>query len=94
MLIRLAEGEGLNKTWVPLAAISPHVPKAVIALEDNTFCEHAGFDWAEVRRGLADGELVVISGFGDGAYAAHSVVVQAGVVLPHVVVGGVAELPL
>ncbi len=53
MLIRITQGEGLNKTWVPLAAISPHVPKAVIALEDNTFCEHAGFDWAEVFDALA-----------------------------------------
>ncbi len=54
MLIRMVEGEGLRKTWVPLRAISPHVPRAVIALEDNTFCEHAGFDWAEVFDALAE----------------------------------------
>ncbi len=46
MLVRLIEGEGIRKDWVPLGRISRHVPAAVIALEDTKFCEHAGFDWA------------------------------------------------
>ena len=54
MLIRLIEGEGLTKTWVPLADISPHVPRAVIALEDNNFCEHHGFDWGEIFEALSE----------------------------------------
>ena len=45
MLIRLAEGEGLERHWVPLEAISPHLVHAVIAAEDNHFCSHKGFDW-------------------------------------------------
>ena len=45
MLIRLAEGEGLEKTWVPLHRISVHLRTAVIAAEDNLFCEHPGFDF-------------------------------------------------
>jgi monofunctional glycosyltransferase len=49
MLWRLAQGEGLNKAWRPLDAISPHLPRAVIAAEDNRFCEHGGFDWPELR---------------------------------------------
>jgi monofunctional biosynthetic peptidoglycan transglycosylase len=49
MVIRLAQGEGLHKTWVPLAAIAPSLPQAVIASEDNRFCEHAGFDWQELE---------------------------------------------
>ena len=49
MLVRLAEGEGLDRRWRPLAAISPQLPRAVIAAEDNRFCEHAGFDWPELR---------------------------------------------
>ena len=53
MVIRLIQGEGLDKTWVPLSAISPHVPKAVIALEDTSFCEHYGFDWGEIFDALA-----------------------------------------
>jgi monofunctional biosynthetic peptidoglycan transglycosylase len=45
MLIRLAEGEGLERTWMPLERISVHLRTAVIAAEDNRFCEHHGFDF-------------------------------------------------
>jgi monofunctional glycosyltransferase len=45
MLIRLAEGHGLERHWVPLERISPHLVHAVIAAEDNLFCTHKGFDW-------------------------------------------------
>ncbi len=48
MLVRLVEGEGLDKSWRPLARISPQLPQAVIASEDNRFCEHFGFDWKEL----------------------------------------------
>jgi monofunctional biosynthetic peptidoglycan transglycosylase len=53
MLWRLAQGEGLEKDWVPLAAISPHLPDAVIAAEDNRFCEHGGIDWPALRHELS-----------------------------------------
>jgi monofunctional biosynthetic peptidoglycan transglycosylase len=45
MVIRLIEGEGLHKDWVPLAQIAPALRHAVVAAEDNRFCEHNGFDW-------------------------------------------------
>jgi monofunctional biosynthetic peptidoglycan transglycosylase len=45
MVIRLAEGERLEKTWMPLERISVHLRNAVIAAEDNRFCEHHGFDF-------------------------------------------------
>lgn len=48
MLIRLAEGEGLKKAWRDLDRIAPGLARAVIAAEDNRFCEHAGFDLHEV----------------------------------------------
>ena len=48
MLVRLVEGEGLEKSWRPLARISPYLPQAVIASEDNRFCAHWGFDWKEL----------------------------------------------
>ena len=54
MVIRLFEGEGIKKDWVPLAKISPHVANSVIALEDNLFCEHAGFDWKQVAEAVSD----------------------------------------
>jgi monofunctional biosynthetic peptidoglycan transglycosylase len=49
MIIRLFEGEGLKKHWVPLERISPDLSRAVIAAEDNRFCTHSGFDWQAVR---------------------------------------------
>jgi monofunctional biosynthetic peptidoglycan transglycosylase len=49
MVIRLVEGEGLRREWVSLAEIAPALPQAVIAAEDNRFCEHFGFDWAELK---------------------------------------------
>ncbi len=49
MMIRLFEGEGLKKHWVPLERISPDLPRAVIAAEDNRFCTHSGFDWQALR---------------------------------------------
>jgi monofunctional biosynthetic peptidoglycan transglycosylase len=54
MVIRLFEGEGIKKEWVPLEKVSRHVPVAVIALEDNLFCEHDGFDWAAIFDAAAD----------------------------------------
>lgn len=45
MLIRLTEGQGLERDWTPLEKIDRQVPQAVIAAEDNLFCEHYGFDW-------------------------------------------------
>ena len=49
MVIRLIEGEGLRKDWVPLGKIAPALPQAVVAAEDNLFCQHAGFDWRSLR---------------------------------------------
>jgi monofunctional biosynthetic peptidoglycan transglycosylase len=45
MLIRLAEGHPLRQHWVPYGEIAPALAEAVIAAEDNLFCEQAmGFD--------------------------------------------------
>jgi monofunctional biosynthetic peptidoglycan transglycosylase len=48
MLIRLAEGYGIDKDWRPLSQISPHLVRAVMAGEDAKFCQHRGFDWAAI----------------------------------------------
>ena len=45
MIIRAVEGEGLDKTWVPFDRVSPHLMPAILAAEDNLFCQHRGFDW-------------------------------------------------
>jgi monofunctional biosynthetic peptidoglycan transglycosylase len=54
MVIRLAEGQELHKDWVPLAAIAPALRQAVVAAEDNHFCEHGGFDWTALGQVLDD----------------------------------------
>jgi monofunctional biosynthetic peptidoglycan transglycosylase len=70
MVIRLAQGEGLRKAWVPLAEIAPVLPQAVIAAEDNRFCEHSGFDWAELG-GQVDAYLA-----GERARGASTITMQ------------------
>lgn len=44
MLIRLAEGHGMDYRWVPLSRIAPALVAAVVAAEDSRFCRHFGFD--------------------------------------------------
>lgn len=48
MAIRMFEGEGAARAWVPLDALPAAIPLAVLAAEDNRFCQHHGFDWAAI----------------------------------------------
>ena len=43
--VTLAEFKRVNRRWVPLARISPHVVDALIATEDRRFYQHHGIDW-------------------------------------------------
>lgn len=54
MIIRLFEGEGLQKDWTPLRRMPPTVPQAAIASEDNRFCTHSGFDWDSINAAIED----------------------------------------
>ena len=54
MLVRLVEGDGIERRWVPLEEIASHLPQAVVAAEDNRFCEHDGFDWEAVDEALQE----------------------------------------
>jgi monofunctional biosynthetic peptidoglycan transglycosylase len=54
MVIRLFEGEGLEKDWVPLDQMAPALPQAVIAAEDNLFCQHWGFDLGSLEGEIRD----------------------------------------
>lgn len=54
MILRLFEGEGIDKQWMPLEQISPNLRNAVIAGEDNLFCSHGGFDIASLRDAWAE----------------------------------------
>jgi len=49
MLMRkLADGEPIRMSWVPLQRIPPALVRAVIASEDEKFCHHHGFDWVQM----------------------------------------------
>lgn len=42
----------VNKDWVPIEDISPHLQKAVIASEDPKFLSHYGFDFEAISRAI------------------------------------------
>ena len=45
MLGQRLAGTPIERTWVPLERISPHLTKAVVLSEDGGFCRHRGVDW-------------------------------------------------
>ena len=47
---------GIERDWVPLAAMSANLPLSAAAAEDANFCGHMGFDLDGIRAALADGE--------------------------------------
>ncbi|MFC7607399.1 transglycosylase domain-containing protein [Teichococcus aestuarii] len=52
MLIRAVQGHGTAKDWVDYGRIDRALPRAVIAAEDNLFCEQMlGFDFDALRGG-------------------------------------------
>lgn len=50
--VRLGQVE---RTWVPLDTMSPHLPRAAMAAEDARFCDHWGFDFVEIEKALNGG---------------------------------------
>jgi monofunctional biosynthetic peptidoglycan transglycosylase len=45
----LTRGGDVERTWVPLNAISPALVTAVMMSEDGRFCSHHGVDWLELN---------------------------------------------
>lgn len=45
-----------HHTWVSPDKISPHLPMAVIASEDNRFATHNGFDFIEIQKAIKENE--------------------------------------
>jgi monofunctional biosynthetic peptidoglycan transglycosylase len=45
MAARVLTLRHVERQYVPLSRISPHLIRAVIAAEDGRFCEHHGVDW-------------------------------------------------
>jgi monofunctional biosynthetic peptidoglycan transglycosylase len=58
MLARWAVGARVERQWVPLEAMAPALPAAVIAAEDAGFCRHRGIDLGEIRAAIAEAETL------------------------------------
>ena len=56
MIIRAAEGRGLDYRWRPLREISPALVQAAVAGEDARYCQHQGFDFAAMRAAMRANE--------------------------------------
>ena len=56
MLGRWITGQRVERTWVPLAAISPALPRSVLVAEDARFCTHRGVDFGELRAAIEDAD--------------------------------------
>jgi len=56
MLWRRATGQRVERIWVSLGAISPALPRAVMAAEDAKFCIHHGIDFGELRAAFREAD--------------------------------------
>jgi monofunctional biosynthetic peptidoglycan transglycosylase len=56
MLWRHATGARVERTFVPLSAIAPALPRAVLTAEDARFCVHRGIDFDELRAVIEDAD--------------------------------------
>src|SRR3954464_9316056 len=56
MLWRRVTGARVERTWTPLGAIAPTLPRAVMAAEDGRFCTHHGVDLGELRAAIEDAD--------------------------------------
>jgi monofunctional biosynthetic peptidoglycan transglycosylase len=72
MLWRRATFAQVEQTWVPLAAISPALPRTVLAAEDGRFCTHRGVDFGELRAALEEADD--LSGMRGGSTIAQQTV--------------------
>jgi monofunctional biosynthetic peptidoglycan transglycosylase len=53
---RWIRAEPVARQWIDLSAMSPYLPRAVVAAEDARFCMHHGIDWAALRDVIDDAE--------------------------------------
>jgi monofunctional biosynthetic peptidoglycan transglycosylase len=56
MIERLFEGRGMDYRWRPIERISPALQQAVIASEDQRFCQHDGFDFSAMEKAMKANE--------------------------------------
>lgn len=56
MVWRWLTGAPVSRQWIDLSAISPALPRSVVASEDAKFCSHHGIDWDALRDVIDDAE--------------------------------------
>ncbi len=56
MAERLVEGHGMDYRWRGLSRISPALQEAVVASEDQRFCQHHGFDFNAMEKAMKANE--------------------------------------
>ena len=56
MIWRTLAGAPMSRQWIDFAAISPALPRSVVAAEDAKFCRHHGIDWDALREVMDDAE--------------------------------------
>jgi monofunctional biosynthetic peptidoglycan transglycosylase len=56
MVWRYLTGAPVSRPWIDFSAISPWLPRAVVAAEDAKFCSHHGIDWDALRDVIDDAD--------------------------------------
>jgi monofunctional biosynthetic peptidoglycan transglycosylase len=56
MAWRWLRGAPVSRQWIDFGAISPFLPRSVVAAEDAKFCSHHGVDWDALRDVIDDAE--------------------------------------
>ena len=56
MIIRSLTGQPVTRKWIDIDAISPSLPRSVVAAEDAKFCFHHGIDWNSVHEIIEDAQ--------------------------------------
>jgi monofunctional biosynthetic peptidoglycan transglycosylase len=56
MAWRTMTGAPMSRQWIDLGAISPSLPRSVVAAEDAKFCSHRGIDWDALREAIDEAE--------------------------------------
>lgn len=56
MAWRWLRGGPMARQWINFGALSPALPRAVVAAEDAHFCKHRGVDWGALREVVDDAE--------------------------------------
>jgi len=56
MVWRWLKGAPVSRQWIDLHAMSPYLPRSVVAAEDAKFCIHHGIDWGALNDVIEDAE--------------------------------------